>query len=380
MDSITVITSAKRVVQVRDENANIINKEVIVWNSTVANLTLMALGSSAPEIMLNVIETIMTLGSKPGELGASTIVGSAAFNLLVISGVSIMAVTPETDERTPEEIEEDQTDLGVKKIGKTKVFAVTTVFSVLAYVWMYIVLKDEVVEPYEAWVTLALFPVLIIMALIADKLSSSAEKIDPAATLPVMNTLEFIEVLKNEQPEDQMAPAELQRKSTLKTFLKTEMGTDNINEVNLAQLKEKVEGNVPVKKGEYRKAFGSQLQGKRPKLAKGEAFTNENNFASHLQKALRHPTHGFHTLNFTVSEACKNIKIKVLNKMAVVSEIGIRTKDLTAKAGKDYQAITEANQKLTFADKEEEKVVVIEIIDDEQWTEDREFEIELFDL
>lgn len=380
MDSITVITSAKRVVQVRDENANIINKEVIVWNSTVANLTLMALGSSAPEIMLNVIETIMTLGSKPGELGASTIVGSAAFNLLVISGVSIMAVTPETDERTPEEIEEDQTDLGVKKIGKTKVFAVTTVFSVLAYVWMYIVLKDEIVEPYEAWVTLALFPVLIIMALIADKLSSSAEKIDPAATLPVMNTLEFIEVLKNEQPEDQMAPAELQRKSTLKTFLKTEMGTDNINEVNLAQLKEKVEGNVPVKKGEYRKAFGSQLQGKRPKLAKGEAFTNENNFASHLQKALRHPTHGFHTLNFTVSEACKNIKIKVLNKMAVVSEIGIRTKDLTAKAGKDYQAITEANQKLTFADKEEEKVVVIEIIDDEQWTEDREFEIELFDL
>jgi len=49
----------------------------------------------------------MSLGSKPGELGASTIVGSAAFNLLVISGVSIMAVTPETDERTDEEIEED---------------------------------------------------------------------------------------------------------------------------------------------------------------------------------------------------------------------------------------------------------------------------------
>jgi len=107
MDSITVITSAKRIVQVRDENANIMNKEVIVWNSTVANLTLMALGSSAPEIMLNVIETVMSLGSKPGELGASTIVGSAAFNLLVISGVSIMAVTPETDERTDEEIEED---------------------------------------------------------------------------------------------------------------------------------------------------------------------------------------------------------------------------------------------------------------------------------
>lgn len=57
----------------------------------------MALGSSAPEIMLNVIETVMKLGKTPGELGAATIVGSAAFNLLVISGVSIMAVTEDTD-------------------------------------------------------------------------------------------------------------------------------------------------------------------------------------------------------------------------------------------------------------------------------------------
>ena len=52
----------------------------------------MALGSSAPEILLAVIETCQNLGGCPGELGASTIVGSAAFNLLVISGVCVMAV------------------------------------------------------------------------------------------------------------------------------------------------------------------------------------------------------------------------------------------------------------------------------------------------
>jgi solute carrier family 8 (sodium/calcium exchanger) len=62
MDAITVITSAKRAANLRDANGNVINKEVDVWNATVANLTLMALGSSAPEIMLNVIETLMTLG------------------------------------------------------------------------------------------------------------------------------------------------------------------------------------------------------------------------------------------------------------------------------------------------------------------------------
>jgi Ca2+/Na+ antiporter len=65
---------------------------VPVWNATVANLTLMALGSSAPEILLSVIETVKDLDAIPGELGPSTIVGSAAFNLLVISAVSIVAV------------------------------------------------------------------------------------------------------------------------------------------------------------------------------------------------------------------------------------------------------------------------------------------------
>ena len=59
----------------------------------------MALGSSAPEIILNIYETIITLGGTPGELGASTIVGSAAFNFLVISGVSIYAVNEENDDR-----------------------------------------------------------------------------------------------------------------------------------------------------------------------------------------------------------------------------------------------------------------------------------------
>lgn len=176
-----------------------------------------------------------------------------------------------------------------------------------------------------------------------------------------------------------MAPGELQRKSTLKNFLKAEMGTDNINEVNLKDLKEKVEGTDVTKKSEYRKAFGSMLQGKRPNIHKGEAFSNEANFASHLGLKLRHPSFGFHTLNYTVSEACKNIKIKILNKEGNASEVGVRTKDATAKAGKDYHAIPEASQKIEFKQGEAEKEIFVEIIDDNQWNEDREFEIELFD-
>ena len=57
----------------------------------MANLTLMALGSSAPEILLSVIE-IVGNGFKAGELGPGTIVGSAAFNLLCISAVCVAGV------------------------------------------------------------------------------------------------------------------------------------------------------------------------------------------------------------------------------------------------------------------------------------------------
>jgi len=206
MDSITVITAAKRVIAIRDADGNTSNREVTVWNATVANLTLMALGSSAPEIMLNVIETLMTLGQKPGELGASTIVGSAAFNLLVISAVSIVAVDESTEERTEEEIEEDGTGPGVKKIAKMGVFTVTTIFSIVAYVWMYICLMDEIVEPYEAWITLALFPILIIIALMADKISAGKtatdEEGDKAEKLPVLNTADFINALTSEKPDE----------------------------------------------------------------------------------------------------------------------------------------------------------------------------------
>jgi solute carrier family 8 (sodium/calcium exchanger) len=51
----------------------------------------MALGSSSPEILLSVIE-ICGNNFEAGDLGPGTIVGSAAFNLLVISAICIIAI------------------------------------------------------------------------------------------------------------------------------------------------------------------------------------------------------------------------------------------------------------------------------------------------
>lgn len=129
--------------------------ETKVWNETMANLTLMALGSSAPEILLNLIMTAQNPGEEPSELGPSTIVGSASFNLLVISGVSIIAV-----DETP------------KAITRTGVFAITSIFSLFAYIWLFLVLvviSPERVEVWEAVLTFLYFPVLLVIAYGADK-------------------------------------------------------------------------------------------------------------------------------------------------------------------------------------------------------------------
>lgn len=58
MGAIEVITSKTKTVDYLDHDGNKQQVQVTVWNPTIANLTLMALGSSAPEILLSVIETL----------------------------------------------------------------------------------------------------------------------------------------------------------------------------------------------------------------------------------------------------------------------------------------------------------------------------------
>lgn len=132
----------------------------------------MALGSSAPEILLAVLETVTNLGECPGELGASTIVGSAAFNLLVISGISIYAVSEETD--TDEDRDKDM-PVGVKRIYDMRVFAITCTSSLFAYIWLWIVLLDQEVALWEGVLTFVYFFILIAFAYGADRCTASAD-------------------------------------------------------------------------------------------------------------------------------------------------------------------------------------------------------------
>jgi len=78
--------------------------------------------------------------------------------------------------RTDAEIKEDNTPKGVKKIKDLGVFATTTIFSVFAYLWLYYCLLDGFVTPFEAWFTLSLFFIMIIIAYGMDKFGSRKER------------------------------------------------------------------------------------------------------------------------------------------------------------------------------------------------------------
>merc|ERR1712198_218622 len=156
MESIEMITAQEKEVSIKDPKSGKTQVVVVkVWNETVANLTLMALGSSAPEIMLSVIE-IIAKDFKAGDLGPGTIVGSAAFNLFMIIGLC-MYVIPDDE---------------VRRIKHLRVFFITATWSVFAYVWLYLILgafSYGVVESWEGILTFLFFPATVYTAFVADR-------------------------------------------------------------------------------------------------------------------------------------------------------------------------------------------------------------------
>ncbi|KHJ45098.1 sodium/calcium exchanger 1 [Trichuris suis] len=206
MCSIERITSTKRRVKVQttvdDETGSILEQyqETIVWNPTVANLTLMALGSSAPEILLSIIEIIGN-GFKAGDLGPGTIVGSAAFNLFAITAVCIVSVPAGSK----------------KRIENFGVFCVTSAWSLFAYIWLIIILigiSPDQVEVWEGVLTLLFFVALVVNAYMTSmkmKMCRTGKRDDTSR-----ETAQATIVAKNDK--DLEAPLEKKRYSWLPKF------------------------------------------------------------------------------------------------------------------------------------------------------------------
>ncbi|XP_069462963.1 sodium/calcium exchanger 1 isoform X1 [Ambystoma mexicanum] len=155
MSSIEVITSQEKEITIKKPNGETTKTTVRIWNETVSNLTLMALGSSAPEILLSVIE-VCGHNFQAGDLGPSTIVGSAAFNMFIIIAICVYVVP----------------DGEIRKIKHLRVFFVTAAWSIFAYTWLYLILSvisPGVVEVWESMLTLFFFPICVLFAWVADR-------------------------------------------------------------------------------------------------------------------------------------------------------------------------------------------------------------------
>ncbi|KAF9606502.1 hypothetical protein IFM89_025777 [Coptis chinensis] len=169
-----VVKQTREVVEIDcSTNTEIIRREK-VWNYAIADITLLAFGTSFPQISLATIDAIRNIGELyAGGLGPGTLVGSAAFDLFPIHAVCV--VVPKAGE--------------LKKISDIGVWLVELFWSFWAYIWLYIILEvwsPNVVTLWEALLTVLQFGLLLIHTYAQDKRW-------PYVSLPLTRT---------ERPED----------------------------------------------------------------------------------------------------------------------------------------------------------------------------------
>ncbi|GAA6225651.1 sodium/calcium exchanger 1-like isoform X1 [Lates japonicus] len=394
MASIEVITSQERQITIKKPNGEKITTTVRIWNETVSNLTLMALGSSAPEILLSVVE-VCGHNFNAGELGPNTIVGSAAFNMFVIIGLCV-SVIPEGETR---------------KVKHLRVFFVTATWSVFAYTWLYLILavfSPGVVEIWEGLLTLFFFPIFVGFAYVADrrllfykymykryragKQKGMIIETEGEPELPSKVDIEMDGKMLNSHGEE---------------FMDGEMGSD-VRELDeeearreVARILKELKQKHPDKEMEQLMELAnyqvlSQQQKSRAfyrcqatRIMTGAGNILKKHAADQAKRATQHDICSEVSVNnfsskiffdpgtYQCLENCGSVALNVVRRggdLTSTVSVDYRTEDGTANAGSDYQ-FTEGT--IVFKSGETEKEIRIDIIDDDIFEEDEHFLVHL---
>lgn len=395
MASIEVITSQEKEITIKKPNGEITTTTVRIWNETVSNLTLMALGSSAPEILLSVVE-VCGHNFDAGELGPNTIVGSAAFNMFVIIGLCV-SVIPEGEHR---------------KVKHLRVFFVTATWSIFAYTWLYLILaviSPGIVEVWEGLLTLFFFPICVLFAWVADrrllfykyvykryrvgKQRGMIIEIEGEPELQSKADIEMVGGILNSHGEELFdGTVDIEDKGMDKEEARKEMARilkelkQKHPEKEMEQLIELANYQVLSQQQKSRAFYRCQAT----RLMTGAGNILKKHAADQARKAT-----GIHELRSEVSDSdisskiffdpgtyqclenCGTVALNVVRRggdLTSTVSVEYRTEDGTANAGSDYQ-FTEGV--IVFKPGETEKEITVDIIDDDIFEEDEHFLVHL---
>lgn len=385
MAAIEVITSREKEVRVRRNGSDQI-VVVRVWNETVANLTLMALGSSAPEILLSVIE-IAGKNFQAGDLGPGTIVGSAAYNLFVIMAICVFVIP----------------DGEVRKIKHLRVFLVTATWSIFAYVWLYLILaviSPNEVEVWEGTITFLFFPATVMTAYIADrrllvyKYLKKGYRVNERGVIVEAEGDGSVEIALKSGLDDFASDDEEGREieksrreyvSVLRD-LRRQHPEEDLDTVERLAL-ETMMSRGPKSRAFYRVAATRKMTGggdfsrkiserAQSDLSEVKAELQRRGSSSPSSGEPRGPNVRFDPAHYTVMENCGSFEVRVVRAGDISGECTVQytTEDGTAEAGSDY---VEAKGTLVFNPGETTKTFRVQVIDDDVFEEDEHFYIRL---
>lgn len=395
MESIEMITAQEKEVTIKDPRTGKSQIVIVkVWNETVSNLTLMALGSSAPEILLSVVE-ILAKNFEAGDLGPGTIVGSAAFNLFMIVGFC-MYVIPDDEHR------------GIKHL---RVFIVTATWSVFAYVWLYVILGGisyGVVESWEGIVTFLFFPATVWTAYVADrrlfcykymsKTYRSGKHGVIVQTEKEGDDLEaraqekFKDFDEDENSDPALAEFEKNRREYINTMKRIRLENPDIQPAELEmRAREEVMSKGPKSRAYYRVQATRKLAGKgnldkqMKNRLQAEADAQKAEDEAELKAAeeadqkvedgvmriLFDPPH--HTVMENVGKFDVTI-VREGGDLSLPVTVDYKTEDGTACSPDDYSGVSGT---LVFGPGVTEQKVEVEVLDDDMFEEDEHFYIRI---
>ncbi|KDR22763.1 Sodium/calcium exchanger 1, partial [Zootermopsis nevadensis] len=387
MAAIEVITSQEKEIVVRKKSGEKQILVVRVWNETVANLTLMALGSSAPEILLSIIE-IYAKNFEAGDLGPGTIVGSAAYNLFIIIAICVMVIP----------------DGQVRKIKHLRVFFVTATWSVFAYVWLYLILSVFSVGEVEVWeglLTFLFFPATVGTAYIADRrlliykylhkdyrMNRHGVIVQSEGNVELANKINHVDgglkSLEDEAESEEVREFEHNRRQYINTLreLRKKYPALDLEQLEI-MAQEEVLNKGPKSRAFYRVQATRKMVGggNIMKKIQERAQSDLSEVKAQLQREEDSGTKVyFDPGHYTVMENVGEFEMRVVREGGDINQVVMvdyATEDGSANEGSDYIG---ARGTLVFRPGEVYQTFRLQVIDDDVFEEDEHFYVRLRNL